>query len=154
MGGEVPLVFIQIAIALKDWGPKAVPVLEDLYNKSSDFDVRLKTLVSLGGIGDEKAIEILAKKASKKVETNSDLRMGAVSELGGFKKSEVALNALLNSYKEEPESNVRNEIIFRLGMIGSDKALDVLKEATKDTHLLVRESAKMALDKIQSKPKK
>lgn len=113
----------------------------------NDDDVRLKSIIALGNIGNS-AVEPLLKV----LETGDWKVKSMVAEVLGKIGDKRAVKPLLKLlYNKNQNKYVRGHIIEVLGKIGDERAIEPLIKALDDKYIYVRLKAKNALDTIKPK---
>lgn len=128
---------------------EAVPYLIDLLiNENEDEDIRGISALTLGVIGDKRAIEPLLQTYFKNqnIELQSDI-VNALGEIGGEKAFELLVSLL-----ESTQWELRKEAIRSLGnYIHYEPAVTHLIACLKDTDSYIRGNAISALERLGDK---
>ncbi|MFQ3675148.1 MAG: HEAT repeat domain-containing protein [Endomicrobiia bacterium] len=106
--------------------------------------VREKAAISLGQIGDKKAVPVLVEVLEK--DEAEEVRVTIAGVLGHL-RDKVAVPVLIKTL-EDPSPTARMKSAISLGLIGDPSAIPALYRVLKDTHELVRKYACEALGNI------
>jgi len=113
--------------AAKDLGEtsnkSAVSSLVSALDDSSSF-VITEAMNALVNIGDSRSTEYIAKKMSDKSEF---IRRDAALTLGKMNAAE-SVDEMIQQLQVETSDNVKLAIVWALGELGNDKAIDIIKE--------------------------
>ena len=137
-----PMVRLEAAkLARREDDPRLAAALTPLLQDDST-DIRLNAATSLSHIGSESEVPALVTALN---DADRDVRLAAVDALGRIRddRAVVPLLAMLDT-EVEPYS-----VIWALGNIGSDGALDALTPMLDDENGYVRYQARRALLKIR-----
>ena len=117
--------------AVQQLGTTTLPSLEAradaltrVLNADRFYGVRAAAAVSLGGIGTDKAKAALLSALQQ---SNSQVRMAAVSGLGKFSKDPVVYTALVNTLHNDPSYAAEAAAAGAIGRSGNATAFDVLQ---------------------------
>lgn len=125
-------------------------LIKALENK--DFLIRKEAARSLKKVGDERAVEALARSLKyESWQSEYSLLTSAreySAEALGLIGDKRAVEPLVQSIKEDVEDGVRWRSAYALGKIGDYSAVEALTEALKDKSWIVRENAAKALGNI------
>jgi HEAT repeat protein len=106
--------------------------------------VREKAAISLGQIGDKKAVPVLVEALEK--DDAEEVRVTIAGVLGHL-RDKVAVPALIKTL-EDPSPTARMKSAISLGLIGDPEAIPALYKVLKDPNELVRKYACEALGNI------
>jgi len=123
--------------------PAAVDPLIERGLKAEDPGLRAESAVSLGKIGQERAVKPLEAAVRPYYDS-------APQDTQGITISSEPVDEKMRLLKEK-ESRVRASVAWALGQIGDPSAQDTLKRALNDENSLVRDAAAEALAKISEK---
>ena len=123
--------------------PASVDSLIERGLKAEDAGLRAESAVSLGKIGERRAVEPLEAAVRPYYEA-------APAESDGVTISAEPIDEKVRLMKEK-ESRVRASVAWALGQIGDAKAKVILARAVNDENSLVRDAAAEALAKISEK---
>jgi len=126
--------------------PASVPNLIECLGSENE-EVRLRVAKALGRLKARSSIPGLIKVLSNE---KWSVRRSAVEALGEM-GDPVAVSPLSDAYKSEKDWDIRWRIAEALGKIGHPGAIPVLREALSDSDWVVREKAREALVKLESK---
>ena len=126
--------------------PASVDSLIERGLKAEDAGLRAESAVSLGKIGEPRAIEPLQAAVRPYYQTALTDAEG-VTIATGIIDEEVRL-------MKEKESRVRASVVWALGQIGDASAKGILMRAMNDENSLVRDAAAEALARISEKEEK
>lgn len=123
--------------AVAAWGDReSVPVVLPVLEESEAF-IRNEAMITLGKLGDERAIEPIAKRLT---DTQSRYTAGMVLRQFGARAEKVVL-----PYLEGSDASTKREVCNVLKTIGTAQCRPALEKAAKDENPLVRTGATMAL---------
>ncbi len=123
--------------------PAAVDALIEHGLKADDPGLRAESAVSLGKIGEERAVEPLEATVRPYYDTVPE-------DSQGMTISSRPIDDTVRLRKEK-ESRVRASVAWALGQIADLSAQDILRRAVNDENSLVRDAATEALAKIAEK---
>jgi HEAT repeat protein len=123
--------------------PAAVDALIEHGLKAEDPGLRAESAVSLGKIGEARAVQPLEATVRPYYDTAPDDSQGVTISSG-----QVDENMRL---RKEKESRVRASVAWALGQIADPSAQEILRRAMNDDNSLVRDAAAEALAKITEK---
>jgi HEAT repeat protein len=147
---------LSVVSALKQIGDERAiePLITVL--KDKDTDVRISAASALGQIGGGRAVMALIDALNDK---NAKVRESVIYALGRIdddaitEVSETAVERLITALKD-PVSDIRTIIARALGQMGDDRAVEPLVEALQDESNAVRQTAAIALEKLNWDPDK
>jgi len=142
---EVTVLRDRARSALNDAGPQIVePLIETLLE---DQNISWSVAITLGQIGDPRAVEPLIQVLEDKSRTGRQPVAIALSIIGDKRATPPLIRILLKS----GEWSLRQNAAQALGELDDPRAIEPLSEALKDKHHYVRRSAAGALKKIKGK---
>lgn len=98
--------------------------------KNSDTDERIEALNALMQMDAERAVPILEKVLKRRDACSVRLRRKAVFIVSQQRRSGVE-DVLLEAVKSDPDRNVREQSVFWLGQVGTDRAVQVLDQLVR-----------------------
>ncbi|MGD0058789.1 MAG: HEAT repeat domain-containing protein [Verrucomicrobiia bacterium] len=123
--------------------PVAVDALIENGLKAEDPGLRAESAVSLGKIGEERAVKPLEATVRPYYDTAPEDSQGVTISSGQVDET-IRL-------RKEKESRVRASVAWALGQIADPSAREILRRAVNDENSLVRDAAAEALAKIAEK---
>jgi HEAT repeat protein len=123
--------------------PAAVDSLIERGLKAEDPGLRAESAVSLGKIGESRAVKPLEAAVRPYYESAPEESQGVTISAGPIDERVRLL--------KEKESRVRASVAWALGQLADPSAQDILKRAVNDDNSLVRDAAAEALAKISEK---
>jgi HEAT repeat protein len=123
--------------------PAAVDSLIERGLKAEDAGLRAESAVSLGKIGEPRAVKPLEATVRPYYQTAPEDNQGVTISTGPIDEKVRLL--------KEKESRVRASVAWALGQIADPSAQETLKHALNDDNSLVRDAAAEALAKISEK---
>lgn len=128
--------------------------VEGLINalENKDFLIRKEAARSLKKVGDERAIDALARSLKYESWQNEYPLLTSTREYSaealGLIGDKRGVEPLIQSIKEDVDDGVRWRSAYAIGKIGDDSAVEALTEALEDKSWIVRENAAKALGNI------
>jgi HEAT repeat protein len=142
--------------SLKQIGDEHATKLLITVLKDKNTDVRISAASALGQIGGGHAamalIDALNDKNAK-VRESVTYALRKIDDDAIAEISETAVERLIAALKD-PVSDIRKVMVRALGQMGDDRALEPLVEALQDESNEVRQSAALALEKLNWNPDK
>ena len=126
--------------------------LWQLLKNSNDIEKKIHALTGIiGRFSDEKAIELLALALN---DQDEDVRMTSIAVMYDLKNNQLAVPIIARSLNNDRSPAVRALSAEALGEIGDKRAVRALTDALNDNDPGVKETAKIALEKISGPIKK
>lgn len=120
-----------------------------LRDQTVSMNDRFHALFQLRSIGTQDAIDALLERLCASREPSALLRHEVAFALGQM-RAEGAIEVLTETLRDASEDGmVRHECAEALGAIGVEKCVDALREACADAKREVRETAELALRKLE-----
>jgi HEAT repeat protein len=123
--------------------PVAVDALIESGLKAEDPGLRAESAVSLGKIGEQRAVKPLEATVRPYYDTVPEDSQGLTISTGPIDEN--------MRIRKEKESRVRASVAWALGQIADPSAQEILRRAMNDENSLVRDAAAEALAKISEK---
>lgn len=123
--------------------PVAVDALIEHGLKAEDPGLRAESAVSLGKIGEERAVKPLEATVKPYYDAVPEDSQGLTISTGPIDEN--------MRLRKEKESRVRASVAWALGQIADPSAQEILRRAVNDDNSLVRDAAAEALAKISEK---
>lgn len=128
-------------------GPKAVPALIEILQQHPDADMRARSAVALGRIGDKRALLAL-KEALNTSDSQQKVSVAdALATLAGVEATDELIPLL-----KDPDPSVVKVTVLRLAEVGNASAIAALENfRTGSTEDFFREQAEVAISEIRGR---
>jgi len=138
---------VQVADALGKVGDsRAAQIVAQHLHSEEDAHVRATLIQTLGNIGDEKMLPVLALYLE---DSDSRVRANCVEAVSRLKISEASLKTALLKLVNDPSNRVRANIAISLLSIGEEKGREILEKMLVSKDEFMRASATYALGEVR-----
>ena len=149
------------ARASQDWrkapwavGKIGVPALPGLIDALDDESpqVRLRAIRPILAMG-ALASDAAPKLSSLLKDSDAGVRQWSAAALGQIGPAAAGATPALNAALKDDEASVRQAAAAALGGIGAHDSIPLLREATNDPNKAVQRAARVAIERLEEKPR-
>jgi|GEM_PF-2348687 len=125
--------------------PRTFKPLAELLMKDKDPHIRMNAALTLGYLGEEKAVKVLINALA---DPHPLVRCAVVAALGEIGGEKDVLEALVTTLQKDESWRVRRSVLISLVKLRSEKIIPFIVKALEDKEQVVRASAAISLGEI------